>query len=432
MPISGPRTSQTSGPPARNWAGNTVFRARGMQRPGSVEELQHLVGSSSRVRALGSGHSFNRVADTEGDLVRLDGLPPHVDVDEAASTVTVGAGMRYGEVATVLHRSGLALANLASLPHISVAGCCATATHGSGDSEKCLAAAVTAMEVVGPDGELTLLSRRDDPRRFPGAVVALGALGIVTRLTLSVEPAFEVSQHIFTGVPLRQVAERFGEIFGCAYSVSAFTDYGSGEARVWTKRRTTERDGSVRPQGWRGETPADVAHHPIPGIPPTHCTEQLGVPGPWYERLPHFRPDFTPSNGEELQSELLLPREAAPEAIAALRSLGDRLAPVLQIGEIRTVAADDLWLSPAFRRDCVAFHFTWVKDTGAVLPVVAAVEEQLLPLGARPHWGKLTAVEPERIASLYERAADFRELVRERDPGRVFANDFVDRAFALR
>jgi xylitol oxidase len=417
--------------PARNWAGNTVFNARRVQRPESVEELQHIVASSARVRALGSGHSFNRVADTRGDLVRLDGLPPLVDVDEAASTVTVGAGMRYGEVATVLHESGHALANLASLPHISVAGCCATATHGSGDSEKCLAAAVVSLEVVGPDGETALLSRESDPERFPGTVVALGALGIVTRLTLRVEPAFEVSQHIWTGVPLTEVAARFDEIFQSAYSVSAFTDYLGGDARVWLKRRTAERDGSIRPRGWEGLTPADAAHHPIPGIPATHCTEQLGVPGPWHERLPHFRPDFTPSNGDELQSELLLPRAAAPQALAELRALGDRIAPVLQISEIRTIAADDLWLSPAFEQDCVGFHFTWVKDAGAVLPVVAAVEERLLPLGARPHWGKLTAMEPESIASLYERAADFRQLVRERDPERVFANDFVDRVFGL-
>jgi xylitol oxidase len=228
-----------------------------------------------------------------------------------------------------------------------------------------------------------------------------------------------------------ELAAGFDEIFGCAYSVSAFTDYRSGLARVWTKHRTAERDGAVRQStSWQGETPADVAHHPIPGIPPTHCTEQLGVPGPWHERLPHFRPDFTPSNGEELQSELLLPRTAAPEALAALQELGARIEPVLQISEVRTVAADDLWLSPAYERDCVAFHFTWVKDTAAVLPAIAAVEEALMPLGARPHWGKLTTVQPERIASLYERAADFRELVRERDPMGVFANPFVERVFA--
>ena len=421
----------TPGGPARNWAGNTVFSAERVQRPTSVEELQHIVGSARRVRALGSGHSFNRVADTLGDLVRLDGLPAVAEVDEQSGTVTVSAGTRYGELAAVLHESGSALANLASLPHISVAGCCATATHGSGDTEKCLAAAVTALELVGPDGELARYSRRDDPGRFPGMVVALGALGIVTALTLSVEPAFEVSQHVYTDVPLVELATGFDQVFGCAYSVSAFTDYRSGAARVWVKSRTAEREGRPQPRAdWTGRTPAGTAHHPIPGIPPTHCTEQLGVPGPWHERLPHFRPDFTPSNGEELQSEVLLPRAAAPEALTALQELGPRIAPVLQISEVRTVAADDLWLSPAYERDCVAFHFTWVKDTAAVLPAVAAVEERLMPLGARPHWGKLTTHPPERIAGLYERAGDFRDLLLDRDPRGVFANPFVDEVFA--
>jgi alditol oxidase len=424
----------TPGAPVQNWAGNTVFSAQRVHHPSSVEELQDIVASASRVRALGSGHSFNRIADTSGDLVRLEGLPRLIEVDAEGAegaTVTVSAGLRYGEVATVLHETGSALANLASLPHISVAGCVATATHGSGDSEKCLASAVTALELVGPDGELTEVSRQSDPDRFPGMVVALGALGIATRLTLSVEPTFDVSQHVYTGVPLSELADGFDEIFGCAYSVSAFTDYRSGEARVWVKRRTAERPGETRQSaGWEGRTPADTAHHPIPGIPPTHCTEQLGVPGPWYERLPHFRPDFTPSNGEELQSELLLPRAAAPEALAALGALGARIAPVLQISEVRTVAADDLWLSPAYERDCVAFHFTWIRDTAAVLPAIEAVEERLMPLGARPHWGKLTTVPPRGIASLYERADDFRQLLRERDPRGVFGNAFVDKVFS--
>ncbi|MFC4495989.1 D-arabinono-1,4-lactone oxidase [Streptomyces ovatisporus] len=423
----------TSGAPATNWAGNTVFNARRTHRPSSVEELQDIVASADRIRALGSGHSFNRIADTDGDLVRLDGLPPLVDVTPPGGegpAVTVGAGMRYDEVAGILHTAGSALANLASLPHISVAGCCATATHGSGDSEKCLAAAVTALEFVGPDGELLEVSRRSDPETFSGTVVGLGALGIVTRLTLAVEPAFEVSQHVYTGVPLTQLASAFDEIFGCAYSVSAFTDYSDGLARVWVKRRVTERDGSTRRSRWEGATPADSAQHPIPGAEPTHCTEQLGVPGPWHERLPHFRPDFTPSSGEELQSELLLPRAAAPGALAALRELGARIAPVLQISEVRTVAADDLWLSPAYRRDCVAFHFTWVKDAAAVLPVIGAVEELLLPLGARPHWGKLTTMPHADIAGLYEQAGAFRQLVSERDPHGKFRNPFVDEVFA--
>jgi len=422
---------QSSDLPARNWAGNTVFRAERVHRPTSVGELQRIVGSARRVRALGSGHSFNRVADCDGDLVRLDGLPRRLEIAPDRGSVTVSAGLRYGEVAGALHESGLALANLASLPHISVAGCCATATHGSGDAQRCLAAAVTGLELVGPDGGRAEASRASDPRRFPGMVVGLGALGVVTALTLSVEPAFEVAQHVCVGVPLDEVAERFDDVFRSAYSVSVFTDWSGGPVRVWQKRRVTgAADGEHGPEpGWRGGTPADDGQHPIAGIPATHCTEQLGSPGPWHERLPHFRPDFTPSSGAELQSELLLPRAAAGEAIAALRSLGARIAPVLQTAEIRTVAADDLWLSPFYERDCAAFHFTWVSDAEAVLPVVAAMEERLLPLGARPHWGKLTAMRPADIGPLYERAADFEELLRELDPSGRFRNDFTGGVF---
>ncbi|NUS89579.1 MAG: FAD-binding protein, partial [Streptomyces sp.] len=184
-------------------------------------------------------------------------------------------------------------------------------------------------------------------------------------------------------------------------------------------------------QPWLGARPADGPRHPVPGMPPAHCTQQAGVPGPWHERLPHFRPDFTPSSGEELQSELILPRDAAPEAFAALRRLGSRIAPVVLVSEVRTIAADDLWLSPAYGRDSVALHFTWAPDRAAVLKVVAAMEEELLPLGARPHWGKLTAAAPGDVVAGYERAADFGRLLHEYDPAGKFRNPYLDRLFPV-
>lgn len=409
-----------------NWAGNVSFGAARVHQPRSVDELRRIVAGGRRIRALGSGHSFSLVADTTGDLVRLDGLPPMVEIDPASLTATVGAGMRYAEVAAELHRVGFALANLASLPHISVGGACATGTHGSGDAQRCLAAAVTALELVGPDGDLRQLRRDADPDTFAGAVVALGALGIVTRLTLDIEPAFEVAQHVRLGVGLDEVAGRPDEVFGAAYSVSVFTDWRSGAAAVWLKSRT-DQPGTR----WAAGRPARRPVHPVPGMPAGSCTEQLGVPGPWHERLPHFRPELTPSAGEELQSELYLPRGAAPDAIAAVRGIADRVAPVLHIAELRTVAADDLWLSPAYRRDCVTLHFTWVYDTAAVLPVIAAVEERLVPLGARPHWGKLTTVDPQEIIAGYERGEDFARLAQEYDPDGKFRNAFVDSLFPV-
>jgi xylitol oxidase len=400
-----------------------------VHRPASVDELRRIVAGSRRVRALGTGHSFSRVLDSAdgGDLVCLDGLPPSVEIEAAdggTATATVAAGMSYAAVSAELHRAGWALANLASLPHISVAGACATATHGSGDTLPVLAGSVAALQLVGPDGDLAELRRADDPERFAGAVVALGAHGVVTRLTLDVEPTFDVAQRVHLGVPLDDVATRFDDVFGAAYSVSLFTDWAGGEGGegiVWLKQRTD------RPEpGWTGGRPADRRMHPVPGMSPEACTEQLGIPGPWHERLPHFRPDWTPSAGHELQSELFLPRSAAPAAFAALQRLGDRIAPLLHVAEVRTVRADDLWLSPAHGRDTVTFHCTWVDDAAAVLPAIGAIEEALVPLGARPHWAKLTTLSPPDIRALYDNAAAFEQLTAACDPDGKFRNAFLD------
>ncbi|WP_174546450.1 FAD-binding protein [Nocardiopsis dassonvillei] len=414
-----------SAPHARttNWAGNVTFGSPRVHRPRTLDELRRVVRDSPRIRALGSGHSFNLVADSDADLVRLDGLPAETEIDPERRTVTVTAGTRYAELVTALHGRGFALANLASLPHISVAGSCATGTHGSGDGQRCLSAAVRAVQLLGPDGDLGWLSRDADPEVLPGAVVALGALGVVTRLSLEIEPAFTMTQRVRVGVALDEVADHVDDVFGAAYSVSLFTDW-LGEGSVWLKQRTDRPGGA-----WRGGRPASGPVHPVPGMPPEPSTEQMGAVGPWHERLPHFRPELEPSAGRELQSEFYVPREAAGAAFAALRGIGHLLAPALYVAEVRTVRADDLWLSPAHGRDCVTFHFTWLPDPRAVAPVLAAVEERLLPLGARPHWGKLTAMDPADITARYERAADFERLARALDPGGKFRNAFTDALF---
>lgn len=425
------RTSPTIGvlmhttyTPTTNWAGNVTFGCARIHQPETLDELRRLVQTSAKVRALGSGHSFNLVADSTDDLVRVDRLPPSIEIDPVASTVTVNAGMRYAELAVALHRAGFALENLASLPHISVAGSCATGTHGSGDDRRCLSASVSALQLLGPDGDLVELSRERDPETFPGAVVALGALGVVTRLSLDIEPAYTMRQQVRVGVPLDEVADRLDEVFGAAYSTSVFTDWHSSEADVWLKHRIDRPEGA-----WCGGRTAPHPMNPVPGMPPESSTEQLGATGPWHERLPHFRPELAPSAGEELQSEFYVPRAAAPDAFAALRGIGSLVAPLLHIAEVRTVREDDLWLSPAYGRDSVTFHFTWRKDPESVLPVLSAVEECLLPLGARPHWGKLTTIAPEDIAAGYERGPDFERLARSFDPSGKFRNAFTDALF---
>ena len=411
-----------------NWAGNITFRAKRFHRPATAGELQRLVAGASQIRALGTGHSFNRIADCPGDLVSVAGLPKVIKIDPGQATVTVSAGLRYGDFAGRLHEAGWALRNLGSLPHISVAGACATGTHGSGDSNGNLATAVSALEMVTAGGDMVTLSRKNDGAVFAGAVVGLGALGIVTSLTLDLVPAFAIRQYVYEGLPRDQLDEQFADIFASGYSVSLFTGWRGRQIRqVWRKRLAGPAgSGLPEPARWLGAELASGPRHPVPGMPAAHCTEQQGVPGPWHLRLPHFRLDFTPSSGAELQSEYLVPRERAIEALAAIERIGGQLAPVLQISEIRTVAADDLWLSPSYRRPSVAIHFTWINDPAAVAPVLAAVEDQLAALGPRPHWGKLFSVSPAVMRGLYQRLPDFQRLRGAYDPAGKFGNELVD------
>ncbi|HEY1914919.1 MAG TPA: D-arabinono-1,4-lactone oxidase [Streptosporangiaceae bacterium] len=408
-----------------NWAGNITFTAKGFHRPSTVADLQQLVAHSEKVRALGTGHSFNQIADTQGDQVSVADLPRLVEIDSANDTVTISAGLRYGELVVELNRAGRALRNLGSLPHISVAGSCATGTHGSGNTNGVLATSVRGWEMVTSAGDVVTADRDDDPDRFPGTVVALGALGVVTRLTLGTVPAFDVRQYVYEDLPRDEVAAHFEEISAAAYSVSLFTDWrGPLFRQAWLKFAGR---GPVPAGRWMGGHLADGPRHPLPDMPATYSTGQLGVPGPWHERLPHFRLEFTPSAGDELQSEYLLPRSRLAAALAALDPIAGQLARVVQISEIRTVAADELWLSPCYRRDSVAVHFTWVKDWAAVSPVLARVEARLAPLAARPHWGKLFHTSPTAVREFYPRLDDFRGLMRHYDPAGKFRNDFLDR-----
>ncbi|MGW1714555.1 FAD-binding protein [Streptomyces sp. NPDC002156] len=402
-----------------NWAGNITYTPKELHRPHTPAALRALVAESARVRVLGSGHSFNEIAEPGdgGVLLSLAALPPEIDVDTTARTVRVGGGVRYAELARVVHGRGLALPNMASLPHISVAGSVATGTHGSGVGNGSLAAPVREVELVTADGSTLTIARGEDG--FDGAVTALGALGVVTALTLDLEADFEVEQYVFTELPLEGLD--FEAVAGAAYSVSLFTDWrGPGFRQVWLKRRSDQS-----PPDFPWAAPATEAMHPVPGMPAVNCTEQFGVPGPWNERLPHFRAEFTPSSGEELQSEYLLPRPYAVDALRSLDTIRDVIAPVLQVCEVRTIAADDQWLSPAHGRDSVAFHFTWVADTEAVLPVVRRVETALNPFGPRPHWGKVFAVPAEVLRGRYPRLPDFTALAASLDPSAKFTNTFV-------
>jgi xylitol oxidase len=410
-----------------NWAGNYTYQANRLHQPEIIEQVQEIVSHSHKLKALGSRHSFNDIADSPGDLVSLEHFD-QVLLDREQGTVMVGAGIRYGELCRGLHREGFALHNLASLPHISVAGACSTATHGSGDQNGNLATAVTAMELITADGELVTFSREDQPEQFQGAVVGLGGLGIVTKLTLDILPTFDMRQDLYENLPLSQLEAHFDEITSSGYSVSLFTDWREAIFnQVWLKRQVSNGASlEVEPQLF-GATPATRRLHPIGSLSSENCTEQMGIPGPWYERLPHFRMDFTPSSGEELQSEYFVPRQHVLAALHAVDGLREHIAPLLQISEVRTIAADNLWMSPCYQQACVAIHFTWKKDWEVVRQILPLIEERLAQFDARPHWGKLFTMPPEHLQSLYANLPEFQELLQHYDPEGKFRNTFLDK-----
>ena len=404
-----------------NWAGNYRYRAQAVHRPTTLDQVCTIVAHTPQLRVLGSRHSFTAIADS-AELLTLDRLPTDVVVDRAASTVSLGGAIRYGELAEALEREGLALANLASLPHISVAGAISTATHGSGDRNGNLATAVAGLELVTSEGKVLEVSRGDPD--FDGLVVGLGALGALTRVTLDVEPVYEVRQRVFERLSWEALSECFDQITAAGYSVSAFTLWGESIDQLWVKSRVTESPETVR-ETLFGASAATGHRHPIRGLDPINCTPQLGIPGRWSERLPHFRMGFTPSAGDEIQSEYLLPRGHAIAAISALRGLAETIRPLLQVSEIRTIAADGLWMSPAYREDMVGLHFTWGPDEAAVRRALIEVEAALIPLGARPHWGKLFLAGAETIGPRYERLPDFIALMQRIDPRGAFRNDWL-------
>ncbi|WP_104090415.1 D-arabinono-1,4-lactone oxidase [Arthrobacter sp. GMC3] len=410
----------------KNWAGNLEYRSNSLLSPRSTEELQEIVSSAIAVKALGSRHCFNTIADTHGIHVSLENLGAVPEIDTVQRTVRVAGSLNYGTLGAHLEKHGFALPNLASLPHISVAGAIQTGTHGSGIANGSLATAVTAIELVRASGALVRLTA-DDGDDFRAAVVGLGALGIITHVELAIEPSFQIRQQVFQDLPWSRVLDDYDAIAADGYSVSLFTDYsGSNIPQVWRKVRH-EQSPLATPEDFHGARPATVPLHPLPGMSAENCTPQLNVPGAWLDRLPHFQLQFTPSNGNELQSEYLLPREHAGAALGELRELSGLIGPLLFISEIRTVAADDFWLSPSYHHDNVALHLTWKPLQEQVESVLPVIEERLSPYGARPHWGKLFASNAADLAGLYPHFGDFRAMAEHYDPTGKFRNDYLNK-----
>jgi len=408
-----------------NWADNYTFMAARIGRPGSIDEVRRLVASTPRIRAIGTRHSFNGIADSRGDLIDLAGMDPCFVIDPEQMTVTVGAGISYGTLAAHLQAQGYALHNMGSLPHISVAGATATGTHGSGDTNGNLSTAVRGLQLVVGSGDLVHV-RRGDPG-FDGMVVGLGAFGVVTRVTLDIQPSFQVRQDAFIDLPWDTLLADFDAVFSSAYSVNILTKWGDPSVnRLWLKTRLVNGMPSDVTAAHLGALPAPVDKiSSSPDDPTSRLNPFGGMPGPWSERLPHFRLDRQPGVTEQIQSEYMVPRSRIITALKNLRAIAHRIDPYLYATEIRTMAADDLWLSPSHGRDSVGIHFTWQRRPAAVDPITQEIEAMLLPLGARPHWGKLIHAKASQLTQLYSHMGAFRQLADRYDPTGKFRNAYL-------
>jgi xylitol oxidase len=409
----------------RNWSGNTIFEARRIHCPTSVDEVRRIVSASPKIHAIGARHSFNGVADSTDELIDLRGVDPRITVDPDRRTVTVGAGANYSVLAAHLHRHGWALHNMASLPHITIAGAVSTGTHGSGDKSGALPTAVAGLQMVTATGDLIELPRGQ--AGFDGVVIGLGAFGVITRVTLAIEPTYEMRQDAFEGLPWATVLTDLDAITSGASSFSLMT-FWSGEtvSRLWMKTRLIDGRPLEVSAAHLGARPASTPLAVSPGDGPVTLTP-FGIPGPWSERLIHLGAEQEPGPLDQIQSEYLLPRANAPAAFAKLRAMGDRIDRRLFVSEIRTMAGDELWLSPAYGGDTVAIHFTWKREPDAVAALTAEIEEMLLPLGGRPHWGKVIHTPAARLAPLYPRMPAFRDLAGSYDPNGKFRNAFLER-----
>ena len=413
-----------------NWAGNLTYGTDQLAVAHNVDEVRKALAAHPHAKALGARHSFNTIADSTEQQISLKPVDL-MELDAQAHTVKVGAGVTYGQLAPYLDSRGFAVHNMASLPHISVVGACATATHGSGNKNGNLSTAVRAFEMVKADGSVVQCSKEALGNSWPGVVVGLGALGVITNITLEVVPRFDMTQLVYESLSFSQLEHNLDAIFGSGYSVSLFTDWQKGRAtQVWIKQRVqpgAKADQPIPiPPEFYGATAAKRKMHPIGDHSAEACTEQMGVPGPWFERLPHFKMNFTPSSGAEIQTEYFVASKDGYAAIRAVESLRDQITPHLFVTEFRTIASDDLWVSPCYQRDAMTLHFTWKPEWEAIKPILPQIEAKLAPFGVRPHWAKMFTIAPEKIRSQYPRMDDYKQLVAQYDPQGKFRNAFLN------
>ncbi len=412
----------------KNWAGNLSFSSKEFIEIDSVKKLQTIVSNARGIKVLASGHSFSDIADTKDTLISIKNLSFEIGIDSNKREALVPAGMQYSDVSRYLEKHGWAVSNMASLGEVTIAGAILTGTHGSGSSNGILSTAVIGFEMVLESGSI-LTTDRENSSDFPGFIVSLGALGVFTKYKLKIVPSFSIRQVVYENINIESIANNFDLVFDRAYSVSFFSNWAQNSTgQIWMKFLDDSKPFNIS-SDWIDGNLAKVKQHPVKINDASPCTDQLATSGKWLDRLPHFKLNSSPVSGDEVQTEYLVDRRYVKQYISELAEIGDEIASKVYTTEIRTIKADDLWLSGAYERETVGFHFTWRKSDSLV-NFLPKIESILGKHDGRPHWGKLFDVPKDKLPSRYPKFSDFEVLLQKYDPNKKFRNNFINKYFS--
>ncbi|KOV20473.1 D-arabinono-1,4-lactone oxidase [Streptomyces caelestis] len=432
-------TASTGNGTWRNWGGTVRVRPARETAPASVDELAAAVRRAAEdgipVKAVGTGHSFTSIAATDGLLIRPHLLTGIRHVDRAAGTVTVEAGTPLKRLNLALAREGLSLTNMGDIMEQTVSGATSTGTHGTGRDSASLAAQIRGLELVTADGSVLTCSAKENPDVFAAARIGLGALGVVTAITFSVEPLFLLTARE-EPMPFDRVCADFDQLYA---ENEHFEFYWFPHTGNTNTKRNNRSAGPERPvprfKGWfEDEFLSNGVFHAVnlvgravpASVPAIARISSRALSARTYTDIP-YKVFTSPRRVRFVEMEYAVPREALVETLRELKAMVDR-SP-LRVGfpvEVRTAPADDITLSTASGRDSAYIAVHMFKGT-PYQGYFTAAERIFTAHEGRPHWGKIHTRDAEHLSRMYPRFGEFTALRDRLDPERRFRNDYLRR-----
>uniref|UniRef100_A0A915D0Y3 FAD-binding PCMH-type domain-containing protein n=1 Tax=Ditylenchus dipsaci TaxID=166011 RepID=A0A915D0Y3_9BILA len=417
--------------PLLNWGGNFNFSTQDIKYPTTTAGVQQLVKEcKGKIRPVGTRHSFSEIANTNDTLICLVHMNLILSVDPSVPSVTVQAGITYTDLIPFLQSIGLAIPMMASLGEISIAGAINTAVHGSGAGIGNLATQVLGLQMVLADGSVVQYSKGQNDTELAAATVGLGALGIVTQVTLQAQPTYNLAINVFENMDMSVLDTQLYNITHSGYAINMWSTFGTPGVldQVWI---TTKVDSNgVNAYGnvsqLYGAPAATAQSSPIAALPPTYVVPQMGIVGPYYERLTDYDLGLSGQEGQQTQSEYYVDFDDFVPALKALQTLSAEINAVVYVALFRITEKDELWMSPQYKKTTMAIHFSWQPKLDQVMALLPKIEAALAPFNPIPHWGKLYTLKPEQYLPLLPKYPEWREQVELHDPTHKFRNKWLE------